>query len=227
MADEDRTLEELESYDAGERETAATPMVARCIRLQKTPLHALSDADARLLIGQGIGLKYLVPKALARLVVEPLLQADYYSGDLLSALLRINRTIGYKGQKSSIASGKSRSRLRSTTAKWFGTARTFSPLTRPLVRHGIEVCNGSKCEDLDLSKSWSVCLTKRTSMRTAATSLLDPQEIRGWFVPAGEAPGRPGDSPVGQKDLACPGRAADDPVTTACAKNRNSAVRSG
>jgi contact-dependent growth inhibition (CDI) system CdiI-like immunity protein len=91
MADEDRTLEELESYDAGEPETAATPMVARCMHLQKTPLHALSDADVRLLVGQGIGLKYLVPKALARLVVEPLLQTDYYPGDLLSALLGIKR----------------------------------------------------------------------------------------------------------------------------------------
>ena len=91
MADEDRTLEELESYSSGEAEEAPTPMVARCIRLQKTPLHALSDADVRLLIGQGIGLKYLVPKALAWLVVEPLLQTDYYPGDLLNALLHINR----------------------------------------------------------------------------------------------------------------------------------------
>jgi hypothetical protein len=66
-------------------------MAARCIRLQKIPLHELSDADVRLLVGQGIGLKYLVPKALGRLVVEPLLQTDYYAGDLLSALLRIQQ----------------------------------------------------------------------------------------------------------------------------------------
>lgn len=91
MADEDRTLEELGSYNSGEPETAPTPMVARCMRLQKTPLHSLGDADIRLLIGQGIGLKYLVPKALARLVVEPLLETDYYAGDLLSALLKIKR----------------------------------------------------------------------------------------------------------------------------------------
>ena len=89
MADEDQTLEQLESYNSGNPETAPTPMVARCMRLQKTPLHALSDADIRLLVGQGIGLKYLVQKALARLDVEPLLQTDYYPGDLLSALLGI------------------------------------------------------------------------------------------------------------------------------------------
>ena len=91
MSGDDHTLEELESYDCGEPETAPTAMVVRCMRLQKTPLHSLSDADVRLLIGQGIGLKYLVPKALGRLVVEPLLQTDYYPGDLLSALLRIRR----------------------------------------------------------------------------------------------------------------------------------------
>jgi len=91
MVDENRTLEALDSYDAGEPETAPTPMVARCMRLQKTSLNALSDADVRLLVGQGIGLKYLVPKALSRLVVEPLLQTDYYPGDLLSTLLRIKR----------------------------------------------------------------------------------------------------------------------------------------
>src|SRR5215467_9951146 len=89
MADEDRTLEELEGYDSGEPETAATPIIARCMRLQKTPLRALSDADLRLLISQGIGLKYLVLKAIERLTVEPLVQTDYYPGDLLCALLRI------------------------------------------------------------------------------------------------------------------------------------------
>jgi len=91
MADEDRTLEELEGCDSGEPETAATPMIARCMRLQKTPLRALSDADLRLLISQGIGLKYLVLRAIERLTVEPLLQTDYYPGDLLDTLLRIER----------------------------------------------------------------------------------------------------------------------------------------
>jgi hypothetical protein len=59
--------------------------------LAESSATALSDADVRLLIGQGIGLKYLVPKALGRLVVEPLPQTDYYPGDLLSALLGIQR----------------------------------------------------------------------------------------------------------------------------------------
>lgn len=91
MTDGHRTLEELEGYDSGEPETAPTPMVARCMRLQKTPLNALSDSDLWLLINQGIGLKYMVPKALERLCVEPLLETDFYPGDLLSALFRIER----------------------------------------------------------------------------------------------------------------------------------------
>src|SRR5215510_8492596 len=60
MTDEHRTLEELEGYDSGDPETAPTAMVARCIRLQKIPLHELNESDLRLLIGQRIGLKYLV-----------------------------------------------------------------------------------------------------------------------------------------------------------------------
>src|ERR1700722_20978909 len=67
MTDENRTLEQLDGYDSGDPEGAATPMVARCIRLQKPPLNALNDADLRLLIGQGIGLRHLVIKALERL----------------------------------------------------------------------------------------------------------------------------------------------------------------
>ena len=89
MTDEHRTLEELEGYDSGDPETAPTAMVARCIRLQKIPLHELNESDLRLLIGQHIGLKYLVPKALVRLTLLPLLQTDYFRGDLLNVLLRI------------------------------------------------------------------------------------------------------------------------------------------
>jgi hypothetical protein len=52
--------------------------------------HAKSG-DLRLLLGQRIGLEYLVPKALELVAERPLQEADYYPGDLLSVLLRIDK----------------------------------------------------------------------------------------------------------------------------------------
>ena len=92
MMDERRTLEQLDGHDWGDPETAPTGMVARCLRLRRTPLNAISAGDLRLLVSQNIGLKVLVPKALQGVSHEPLLEAEYYPGDLLSALLRVDKT---------------------------------------------------------------------------------------------------------------------------------------
>jgi len=47
--------------------------------------------DLRLLLGQQIGLEYLVPKALELVADQPMREADLYPGDLLSVLLRIDK----------------------------------------------------------------------------------------------------------------------------------------
>ena len=96
MIDEARTLEELDGENWGEPEAAPTPMVARCLRLRRTPLHLLSQGDLRLLISQKIGLKYTVPKAVKLVSEDALIQAEYYPGDLLCALFQIDK--GYWSQ---------------------------------------------------------------------------------------------------------------------------------
>jgi hypothetical protein len=88
MVDERRTLEQLDGQDWGDPETAPTPMVARCLRLRRAPVKAISGGDLRLLVSQKIGLKILVPKALQCVSDDPLMETEYYPGDLLSALLR-------------------------------------------------------------------------------------------------------------------------------------------
>ncbi|MCP4619211.1 MAG: hypothetical protein GY844_22580 [Bradyrhizobium sp.] len=88
--DEYRTLEELDGQNWGEPETAPTPMVARCLRLRRTPLHLLRQSDLRLLIGQKIGLKYVVPKAMAIISKDALIETEHFPGDLLCALLKID-----------------------------------------------------------------------------------------------------------------------------------------
>ncbi len=91
MADEDRTLEELDGENWGEPETAPTPMVARCLRLRRMPLHVLGLGDLRLLISQKIGLKYTVPQAMEHVSKNAMVEAEYYPGDLLCALLSIDQ----------------------------------------------------------------------------------------------------------------------------------------
>jgi len=90
MKDQQQTLEQLERKNWGEPETAPTPMVARCLRLRRVPLHALGRSDLRLLISQKIGLDHTVPAALKFVSEDALLQAEYYPGDLLSALLSVD-----------------------------------------------------------------------------------------------------------------------------------------
>jgi hypothetical protein len=64
-------------------------MVARCHALRKVPLDKLAAGDCRVLIGQGIGTHYLVPIALTFVEADPLLEGDYYPGDLLLALCSV------------------------------------------------------------------------------------------------------------------------------------------
>ena len=90
MLDEPRTLEQIDGQDWGDPETAPTGMVARCMRLRRTPLRDFTLGDLRLLVGQQIGLRTLVPTALQLISNEPMLKADFYPGDLLCALLRID-----------------------------------------------------------------------------------------------------------------------------------------
>ena len=84
------TLEELDGDDWG---TPAydSALVKTCHRLRRVPLKDFSIEDLRIMIGQEIGLKYLLPIALVELEKEPLAQGDFYPGDLLKNVLGVNR----------------------------------------------------------------------------------------------------------------------------------------
>lgn len=59
--------------------------------LRRVPLKDFSTEDLRIMIGQEIGLKYLLPIALVDLEKDPLAQGDFYPGDLLKNVLGISR----------------------------------------------------------------------------------------------------------------------------------------
>jgi len=86
-----RTLDELDPPAWGEP-TYDSYLVTTCHRLRRKPLREFSTEDLRIMIGQGIGLRWLVPLALEVLEEDPLAAGDFYSGDLLAAVLRVGPT---------------------------------------------------------------------------------------------------------------------------------------
>lgn len=66
-------------------------LVRRCKILSDVPICEFSIEDYRILIGQGIGLEYLVPPAINILSENLFAEGDYYEGDLLKSLLTVDR----------------------------------------------------------------------------------------------------------------------------------------
>lgn len=66
-------------------------LVKRCFDLANKKLAFFSPEDLRIMIGQNIGLDYLIPLALEVLNEEPFIEADFYEGDLLLNVLKVNK----------------------------------------------------------------------------------------------------------------------------------------
>ena len=65
-------------------------MMMRCHTLRKVPLAKLSAGDCRVLLTQGIGTRYVLPIAIDFVDANPLVEGDHYTGDVLTALLRLS-----------------------------------------------------------------------------------------------------------------------------------------
>jgi hypothetical protein len=68
----------------------ATVLIKRCHQLRTKPLRDFTVEDLRIMIGQQVALNRLVPIALDRLQADPLVEGDYYPGDLLASVLRVD-----------------------------------------------------------------------------------------------------------------------------------------
>ena len=84
-----QTLEQLEGACWPEP-TFDSYLVSTCHRLRKKPLREFTTEDLRIMIGQGIGLPYLIPLALEKLVEDPFAGGDFYPGDLLHSVLKVS-----------------------------------------------------------------------------------------------------------------------------------------
>jgi hypothetical protein len=84
----DKTLDDLEGIEWGPPQIESN-LVTDVHRLRRVPLKQFRIEDLRLMIGQKVGLEYLVPIALDHLDANPLVEGDFYPGDLLAAVLRV------------------------------------------------------------------------------------------------------------------------------------------
>lgn len=89
MIDINKSIEELENDYWGEP-TFDSYVTATCHKARQKPIKWLSSEEIRCLIGQKIGLKFLLPIAVDILKNEPLIDVTYFKGDLLLTLLSLD-----------------------------------------------------------------------------------------------------------------------------------------
>ena len=82
-----KSLDELEGKEWRKPEPGASSTLRRCYDARSKPLSELRTEELRILIGQDIGLVFVVPLALSLLEEEPLLEAEHFGGDLLATVL--------------------------------------------------------------------------------------------------------------------------------------------
>ncbi|MFC5626940.1 contact-dependent growth inhibition system immunity protein [Algoriphagus winogradskyi] len=82
----EKSLENLEK-DYWGKPDYESHLVKTCHQLRKKPLKDFEIEDLRIMIGQNIGLKFLIPLSLEKLRQDILAEGDYYEGDLLKAVL--------------------------------------------------------------------------------------------------------------------------------------------
>ncbi len=82
-----KSLESLEKVSWGDIPKDESYLVTTCHKLRKKQLKDFDTEDLRIMIGQNIGLKFLIPLALETLKENILAEGDFYEGDLLKVVL--------------------------------------------------------------------------------------------------------------------------------------------
>ncbi len=88
--DQRKSIEQLEN-DVWNDDDLKTSLIEKCYAYRKIPIQNLQPEQLRLLIGQEIGLPFLLPLAFDLLEDSVLLTCTFYPGDLLAAVLNIRQ----------------------------------------------------------------------------------------------------------------------------------------
>jgi hypothetical protein len=84
-----QSLDDIEGMTWGPAPADATTLVTKVHELRRKPVVELTPEDLRLLLGQQVGVDVLLPRTLALLKRDPLIEGDFYPGDLLETVLRL------------------------------------------------------------------------------------------------------------------------------------------
>src|SRR5687768_10789017 len=85
-----KSLESLEKKNFGPVPTDESSIVRRLWMLRKVPINELTVDDIRFMIIQGASLRYLLIEAIALLRENVMTEGNYYEGDLLNAVLKLD-----------------------------------------------------------------------------------------------------------------------------------------
>jgi hypothetical protein len=89
--DESQSIEQLENNYWKDIDFP-TLLVEKCFQYRRIPIKDLSIEQVRLLLGQKIGIEYILPRAIHFLQENILAEGNYYPGDLLAAILTIDES---------------------------------------------------------------------------------------------------------------------------------------
>jgi hypothetical protein len=135
------TIEELEDERWGEP-NYPSHLVTECHRLRKVQLRLFTIENLRIMLGQDIGSRYLVPIALEHLEVEPFVEGDFYPGDLLCNVLSLPHSFW-------VDNPNLRNRVAAVAARAIAAISTseyeHGPIVAKAVRkaHGVFTVNGN------------------------------------------------------------------------------------
>jgi hypothetical protein len=68
--------------------TPRHPLVVRCYALRRTPVGELTTEEMRLLLGQDVGVRCILPRVVEVLEADLMVAGDLFPGDILLAALR-------------------------------------------------------------------------------------------------------------------------------------------
>jgi len=84
-----KSLQDLEK-DYWNKAAYGSHLVTRCHELRTIPLNEFTTEDLRIMIGQEIGLTWLIPLALEKLKENIFAEGNFYPGDLLTNVTKVD-----------------------------------------------------------------------------------------------------------------------------------------
>ncbi len=153
-----KTLEQLENDYWGEP-AYDSYLVTTCHRLRRKPIDDFTTEDLRIMIGQNIGLKYLIPLAMNILRDNPMASGAFYGGDLLAVTIKCDgvQKIRNDGLQGELAQLCLKAITQSAVEEVHEPFDGASPEDFGLSNEAVEQLLQTKIEELKFERPWREC----------------------------------------------------------------------